>query len=265
MLGTNVTETPSFVHVLTGFGVIGVLAAVGWWRERTPSSLLPTHRAFLGLWALTHLCLAYAPFALQRRLLQGLAFPLAVLAAPALLAAAKALGFRAKGTRNNDALLVLGAIAVLLPSTATAFIRAIGSATVPDGIVREGVVTEENASFFGADEAAALAWLRAETAPDAIVLALPDTGNGIAGWAMRPVHVGHWANTIDIGRKHAETVAFFGLAATSQERVSYVARNGIDFVWVGRRERALGGDAFATDPGFEVVFSIGTVAVYAPR
>jgi len=254
MLDNNITVTPSLFHLVVGFGAISALAIGGWVADKEEGLLAPEHRRFLAIWALVQLVLVYAPFPFQRRLLQGLEFPLVMLSVPAISALQKAL--RRKTWYDGAFALTYGtflAAAVFLPSSVSAIARSLEAyGQRPPSMF-----------FFDADQSAALAWLRQNTGEDAVILSSMGSGNDISGWAVRRVYLGHWANTIDLAGKQAETTRFFG-SMTSAERSAFAAAQGITHVYEGPAERKSGG-SLDGDPAFSAVFRSGGIAIYALR
>lgn len=252
MLDNNITITPSLPFVLAGFGAISFLAVAGWRRNADERILALRHREFLAIWAVVQLLLTYSPLVFQRRLLEGLEFPLVVLSMPALVALYRAIMRRPEfGPTFAMTYGILLASALFLPSSVTALVRSIDAyATNRPPIY-----------YFDADTSSALAWLRDNTSPDAVVLSTAESGNVISGWATRRVYAGHWANTIALDRKQAEIARFFDAAGASA-RAAFLAEKGISFVYEGPSERRLG--TLSGDPSFVPVFRQGEIVVYRP-
>lgn len=254
MLANNITITPSLPYVILGFGAVSILAIFGWRADAEIRAFAPSRRRFLAAWAIVQLLLTYGPFSFQRRLLEGLEFPLVLLSIPALAVLYRRILRRPEfGRAFAMTYGVLLAAAVFLPSSVSAIVRGV-----------DAYVTDRPPIFFfSTDESAALAWLRERTPQDAVVLSGADEGNIISGWAVRKVYAGHWANTIDLARKQEEIARFYGEAG-SEERRSFLERNGITYVYEGPSERGLGG-TLADDPTFEQAFRAGAIAVYRLR
>jgi len=253
MLDNNITTTPSIFHVLVGFGAISALAIGGWVADKEERILTLEHRRFLAIWAAIQLLLVYLPFPFQRRLLQGLEFPLVMLSVPAIAALRKAI-LRKPWYDGVFAVTygIFAASAVFLPSSVSAIARSIE------------VYKQRPPSlfYFDADQSSALAWLRENTPEDAIVLSTMGSGNDISGWAVRRVYLGHWANTIDLERKQEEATKFLG-SMTSAERFAFASEHGIGYVYEGPAERRLG--SLEGDPAFAAVFRQGEYVIFAPR
>lgn len=251
MLHNNVNLTPPLPYVLLGLGTISVLAVFGWHFERTgrTSLLRPSARRFLVVWAIGNLNAAYMPFVFQRRLLEGLQFPLAMLAVPALAAFIAAWPF--KGRERIVGLALAGALA-FLPSTYANFHRSIDAARG----------NTQSPHFISAEQSAALAWIRKNTPQDSVVLSTVNVGNDIMGLAERDVFVGHWANTIDLDRKQREVRDFLELMTDAQRR-AFVDEHGIDYVFVGPVERTYSVNLEPSRDWLWRVYGSGGYEVYA--
>lgn len=251
MLDTNVTHTPSFIHVAVGLGAVLPFAAYGAWRMRGHDSMTAPHRRALALWAATQLLVIYGPLTFQRRLIEGVAFPLAALAAPALAAVIGRFSARKEWRPYVVAYGPLLAAVLFLPSTVGAVVRSVDAAQPAMRVI----------AFVTVDERAAYAWVASRTPSDAVVLSGEGAGNLIIGLGERRTFAGHWANTIDLGKKRVQVTGFFG-GWTDDERRAFLTREGVTHVFVGPAERAMGGDISRT-PGLAPAFVTDDVVVYA--
>jgi uncharacterized membrane protein len=75
----------------------------------------------------------------------------------------------------------------------------------------------------------------------------------------------HWAQTVDFYDKQERVARFFDAAAPDEERAATLRAFGVDYVWHGPAERALGD----YDPGsaswLELAFSAPEVDIYRVR
>lgn len=242
----NRTPTPSLLHVLLGFGLLSFLWFFGYRKEA--GSL---RADFLAAWIVVQGLLIYAPVPFQRRMLEGLEFPLAVLAVPALLAAYR---WYSSKMRNDRPFIIVSATFIVcvlfLPSTVSTLVRSVDVYAKNDPPL----------FYWTTDESTALDWLEENTPADSSVLSAADTGNGIVGWASRRVYAGHWAGTPFIGSKIADIAFFYG-PSDSMDRIAFLLANEIDYVYWGRSERKYGGDpgqsAFLNE-----VFSKGEIVIF---
>ncbi len=192
-------------------------------------------------WVATIALLLYAPFALQRRLVMGLHFPLCLLAA---------LGLRRLADRwPQRRRLVVGGI-VGLSVLSNLFLLLGALASVGSGDLR---------LFLYRDEQYSLNWLREYAPGEAVVLAAPQTGLLIPAWAGQRVVYGHPYETIRAEEREALVQGFFA-SPTGAARL--LDTEHVDYVFFGPRERALGDWLAATD--WPVVYQNETVVILKP-
>ena len=247
LLDANVTLTPSVAHIVFGFGAFAFLAPIGYllsrrgeWRQWS------TERGYLAVWAVVQFAMAYAPLTFQRRLLEGLQFPLVALSVPAFAYAWQRLS-------KFPFLVPLAAV----PAALLLFFSSFHNVAANVGFYR---TNSPPIFYFSVAESDALRWLRAATPQDAVFFSGFETGNMVGGWADRRVYAGHWVNTAHITVKQ-QRVAWFFTAATARERQEFFSANGISHVIIGRSEKTRGWDA--VDLGVPPAFSNDDVQVYA--
>lgn len=227
------TETPPVVWFGEALGILWPLAALGAVaavRERRPWATVVV------AWAVAGAALPYLPYLSQRRLVQGVGIPLAILGAHWL-------GTRALAPRAGSPPRALGrAIAV-----ATVAFASLSSLA----IVASGARTLEFGRFpWYASDARfeAMRWLRERTRRDDVVLCSSGSGQLVPAFAGNRVVVGHWAETLDRPRKEADAAEFFR-AETPAERRDEIARAyGTRFVLHSGFERMLGEYDPASEP-----------------
>jgi hypothetical protein len=227
---------PPFDYILA-FGVLIGLAApavpVVWRRA-------PRYRLLIS-WPLAALLMAYLPINVQRRLLEGVIVPLAMLAAAGL-----ALLVRRRHVRAATIGLLL---ALVLPSTVI--------------LISGGAWTAATAGwpvFHPADELAALDWLRREASLDEVALATFGQANVIPAYAGLRVYAGHGPETVRSGEKRAQVEAFFGCGLSDAERRRLLSDGRVRYVLVGPRE-----DGGCFDPaGLDIrrVYRYGDFTIY---
>jgi hypothetical protein len=232
----NQTPSPPPWDYLVGYGLVLFLAVGGvWvaWRRRRESDWLLT------AWAASTAVLLYLPFSLQRRLIMGWIVPLGMLAT---------LGWYGVRRRRQARARVAWALA------AVSHLFVIVIALV-------GALTRHETLFLSRDEQAALGWLADVAAPDALVIAAPDTGLYIPAWAGQRVFYGHRFETTHADERRAQVTAFY----RDGERTLLHQPPGLSasYVWYGPREEALSGGSWHPDPGWQPVFQQGRVTLYA--
>lgn len=247
MLAANLTVTPQPIHLLLGFGMLWVLAAVGVVASR--KTMRNDTRSFLVVWLVVQFVMVYSPLTFQRRLLEGVFFPLAVFAAVgAVVVYDKVRSMIRIPIAAFHAAVIAVAVISLLPSSMFAVMFNI-----------DLFVTNRPPIFFmTADERDAMRWIGRNLSTDDVVAATFGSGNRIAGWAGRRVYAGHWVKTIDAKSKDIELDWLFA-SHDAVAQLGFLRAKGITHVYVGERERVLGGDLSWMTP----VHSSATVSVYA--
>jgi hypothetical protein len=209
----NLTPSLPPWNYALGYGLVLLLALGGTGialRRRDAASI------FLLAWVASVLVLLYVPFALQRRFITGLHVPLTLLAAIAL---EQILWPRLRSQRQ---MLVTGLL-IGFTALTNAFVPLVAVAGVAQG--QAPLVMTHS-------EAAAWAWLHANTTWTDTVLAPPEVGQFIPAWAGNRVVYGHPFETIDAETKQAEVADFYSPAATTAERSALLDRYQVRYVWI---------------------------------
>lgn len=231
----NLTPSPPPWDYALGYGIVLLLALAGAvWALRRGHDV----HLLLVVWVVVNLVLLYLPIPLQRRLVLGLHLPLAMLAG---LGLSRGVLPRLRAGRRavTAGILIFSAL-----TNVFLLFGAFLAATQHDARL-----------YLSADEKRALDWMRDHVPPDAVVLAAPQSGLFIPAWAGQRVVYGHEFETIDAEEKKARVEAFFrGTDDT-------VLRDyGVNYVFVGPRERTLGNGAPPDD--WRVAFTSDGVVVY---
>ena len=222
----NVAYLPAWWDMVLSFSPALPLALVGF--QKAPNTL----RGWLVLGAL----LALLPSSLQRRFLMGLYIPLAGLAAVGL----------ENLRRPTFRILVLSCF---IPGPLFLFLTA-----------RAGIQAQSPLLYLDAGERGALAWIEANTDPDALVLAAPETGLFIPAYTGRRVIYGHPFETINAVAERAAVESFFS-EQDPDGAAQFLANRGVDFVFYGPREARLG--PLPQLVSLTSVFAEGGVRIYA--
>lgn len=234
----NVTPSPQVGEYLIGFGVMSILAIPG---ARFALKRGRDTDVIVVAWAVTSALLLYAPFALQRRFSLGLHIPVALLGVMGLTYVL-APRFRDRAAHRLPIVL----FAISLPSTLLLLLATSTAAFVqpPDARL-----------FVTADEAASFQWLRQNVPHESVVIAAPETGLFLPGWAGVRVLYGHPFETLDAEKMKATVEQFF---SGSVDRADVIRDYGVDFIFFGPHERNLG----TPEPEWEAAFVAGDVAIY---
>jgi hypothetical protein len=122
----------------------------------------------------------------------------------------------------------------------------------------QGIASHASPLFIEKDEHRALEWVQAHTPDGAVILAAPETSLWIPAQTGRRVVAGHPFETID-AETRAEQVEAVLRGAPVVEDLPWLA--GVDYVFIGPRERNLGGNLPAGD--WKNVYEQGNVTIWA--
>jgi hypothetical protein len=233
----NLTPAPPLWDILLSFSPGIWLASAGAWSAWRSGS---REGRLLLAWAGLGLLLLYLPFGLQRRFIVGLYVPLAGLAALGISQLSQ--GFRKRK------MSLAGAFLFLTLPTNLMILLASG----------QGIASHASPLFIEKDEHRALEWVQAHTPDGAVILAAPETSLWIPAQTGRRVVAGHPFETIDAETRAEQVEAVFR-GAPVVEDLPWLA--GVDYVFIGPRERNLGGNLPAGD--WKNVYEQGNVTIWA--
>jgi hypothetical protein len=243
----NVTLSPPLTVYLWGYGLLlalGVVGAAAWIRRRAWRVAFPL------LWIGLAAVLAYVPWNLQRRFLEGVQVPLGLLAGVGLAEGLLPLcgrRMRVRWCRLGMALVVaLTPMSNLYWTAGLTWAAAVGAPSL----------------FRSADLLAAVDWLGTHSAWDETVLSGFDTGNLIPARIGHRVVLGHWMETVDYAEKRAAVTRFYDAGTPDAQRQALVQAWDVAYVFHGPEERALGDFDPAAAAWLEPAFRLGDVAVY---
>jgi hypothetical protein len=242
----NIATSPPVWDYLTGYGLILIPAAFGavWAARRGRNADL-----WVLAWVLVTIIGLYAPTTLQRRLSQGLHLPLAFLAGLGVYEV-----WLRRLARRGRWLVTRLVLLVTVPTT-----------LVLVALFASGAVAHNPKLFLLDGEAQALDYLRAQVAPDGVVLSTPGLGAFIPAFTSERAVSGHGMETVDAAGTEAQVRAFYAADASATARCAALAAWGVDYVLVGPRERALGVSALTPADGVVLLATFDQVAVYAVR
>lgn len=218
--GQNYLPSPHPLHYLVAFGWLLPWAVWGAWR-------LLKHEVWQG-WLLAGWLLAlpvwvYLPVNVQRRLAEGAWVALVMLAGYGLM-------------HVNWRRRLLCPL-VIVPTLITSVVLLAGGISL-------GARPAEPV-FIPAAEAEFLGRVAEVVAPHDIVLASYASGNLLPAWAPVRVLVGHGPESIDLEFLQSKIAEFYSAGTENDWRRQFLRENGVLYVVVGPRERALG----EWDPG----------------
>ena len=212
----NIIDSPPFVDYLLAYGGMLFLAAAGLKflvKKENQNAWL-----FLLGWVVLFPALAYSPFSVQRRLPEGVWVAITVLGMSSL-------GSFPNGWRK----IGLGfATASILP----AVILVLGGVTA--------IMNISKPLYRPVNEVEAFEWLRANGAPDDVVLASYQTANPMPAWTPMRSLVGHGPESIHLKEINARVEAFYAENETDADRITLMDEFEIDYVILGPQEQSMG-------------------------
>ncbi len=255
----NIVLSPHPVHYLLGYGIVGPLAIGGvrYFLKRKEERGL-----FLVAWVLIVPPLLYAPFNLQRRLIEGFQIPLCILASfgisryvlPAI-------------TRFRLVKALTRFERYTLPKLRRFIVTIIVLVTVPSNLLlllgnSLEVAKCEPPIFHDVEELEAINWLKENTSHQDIVLSSYETGNLIPARSGNRVFLGHGSETIRLEEKRLIVEKFFKSETSDAYRVGVLKSYKISYVFFGPRERGLGDFEPRGKPYLSEVFSNGSCIIF---
>ncbi len=304
------TPTPSagFVNYLVGYGLLVVFAIVGATRALTPTRsptgrgkngiprsgsglpkesrgtgflacgpepLSPGLLRFAILWAVANSVMLALPVSFQRKLVEGLHMPIAILAGVGVVYLARLITNRAaaagklQSVKERMALTVVAAIVICLPSNALLVSQCMENVRTNNELLLHVLAPP---IYLSADYANVASWLGDHTTEQDVVLSSSLFGNHIPAAASCKVYAGHWAETLYFSRKLGKVAEFFSPGTEVERRLDVLCGDvGARYVVYGPYERLIGrsrggsqddADILAATAGFlEPVFTSGDVTV----
>ncbi len=247
-MAQNLTPSPPVWHYLIAFGLLLILAGIGLWGIR--SDLNDPGYLFLLVWLAGGAILLYAPIPLQRRFSMGLIAPLGVFAGIGLR---RVVLPAIRQDRRLFAMLAISSACMI--TTIVAILLPMGGAMAIQGLPRGDYY------FISADEQAALGWIAQNGGSDPLVLASQEISLQLPLYGARVVYA-HPFETVDAPRRARAVLDFY-----SGVDCSVLADEGVGWVIVGARERALAGDraicplpgepAYTSPRGEVLIYDVG--------
>lgn len=238
-------QAPEPLGLVFALGLPLVLAAVA-----VAARGLGPRLGLMAAWLALVFVLLYLPnpVNIQRRLIDGIYLPVAVLAAAGL----EVLMAR-RARRRRGPLRAPGPIALLAVGISVVMSVLVWTAGMTAALGREPII------FVDRGEVAAIDWLSAHRAPGVppAVLSHPDTGLFVPERSGYRVYVGHYSETIDYQVK--ARLAFKSFRDGSE--VQLMRRENVDYLFYGPLERGVGGPGPA-GAELEAVYSRNGVTIY---
>ncbi len=258
-----VTLTPNPLHLLLAYGPYLLLGGLSLRRWSNWTRELQTAVLLLYFWVVAVAVLLYLPLNPQRRFVEGLQLPLAILAAMGLfevvlprLAGTRFVARLAQRPRYSRAGIqrLVVVLLVLFVSLINLYIYTGTAVTL--------AVIQPYPLFRPRLEVAAMQQLRKEGEPDAVVLSSYWSGSYLPAQSGHVVFVGQRFETVQFETKRALAERFFAAATPDAWRVQFLSEYQIAYVFYGRSERELGEFELGEKSYLELAYENGETAVY---
>lgn len=202
----NQLPSPSPLAYLAAYVLLAIPAIGGamyaWRQARSETRWL-----LLIAWSIAAFALVYLPINVQRRMLEGVVVPLAILAAVGLT--------RWAGERFGRRIISWVWV---------------GATTLPAVLLLVGtlnmVLNPQLPVYRPAAEVTALEWLNRNSAPREVALASFETGNAIPMYTHLRSFIGHGPETLEADRKAGQVEALFSGTLTDEERATLFGGGG---------------------------------------
>lgn len=213
---------------------------------------------FLKAWFWANFLLVYLPTNYQIKMLNGWQIPIAILATQGLFRYIVPLVERVAARRQwmwpSEALrrgVVAALLVIVLPTNVYLWAWRLVD-----------LRRHDYPYYLHADEIAGLRWLEAHARPDDVVLSSLTIGQYVPALTGTRAFLAHWAQTLDFYGKSAMVEEFFAPGTDDARRERILQQYGVDYIFVGPAERALGGYDPRASSLFEEVFPSSSVSVY---
>jgi hypothetical protein len=261
-----VTLSPNPLHYVLTYLPYLVAALPGLALLRRPDHPRREALIFLWLWLVAAALLLYLPVNPQRRFVQGLQVPLAILATtglyhtywPRLRQSRLAQALAQRPRYSLDGLQRLATLSFLL-------VTGLVNAYLLTGALITLAVAQPYPFFRPQAELEAMQWLRGNSRPEEVVLTAYWTGSYLPYAAGNRTVVGHRYETNEFQARRWEAEHYFSERADDGWRRTLLRRYQVAYVFAGPAERDLGRFEPAHMPYLEQVFSNEEAAVYRVR
>ncbi|MBI3784254.1 MAG: hypothetical protein HY270_12730 [Deltaproteobacteria bacterium] len=238
------TPPPQHLVLLLGLPVVFALVAI-LAKARFGERRWTDRDIFLGAWITANLLLVYLPVEFQIMLLTGIQLPMAILTTDLIYDSVLP-----KLSRSMARWVPIGVLLLVLPTNAYLFAW------------RFVDLRRHTYPFYlHADDMTVVRWL-AGHAGDAVVLSSMTIGHYLPGLSGVRVYLGSAVYTLQASVKRANVQKFFGTEMDDDQRLALLREAGIDYVYAGPAESALGNADLRRLPYLRPVVVTSEVTLY---
>ena len=227
----TITAPPPLPDVLLSYAPLLLLAIFGMWTLRQNQAA-----RLLMLWSLVTLIMIYAPLSFGRKMIEGFHLPLCFFAAIAVFELLENRTFVLQRTLATfcGLLLCLSSLQFIswcLADAPKSIVPYRGNMPPLYLSVFDGGVLDDLRAQYQKD--------KFQNKPPAAILSLAFVGNYIPQKTGYHAFLGHWAETLDIDRKSAETNAFYQGQMSRADALDWLHKNHIRYVFYGFYEAGI--------------------------
>jgi len=257
-LQNNCFTTPFWLTIFS-YGLVLVFAIFGAYflfkKKKIFGHNFSEKWSFIILWAVVSFILIYSPVNYQRRLSEGLHFPLVILMTVGLFGLYQILvDKKSKLTKRlwSQRYTLLMIISFLLLGS-NIFILAVDLFIYTD---------RREISYLDNDLIKAASWLRSVGSNQIIFNSANNVINIIPAYAGRLVYVGHGVETPNFKQKQAEVNWFFAKDRPDVTERDFLLKRNINYLFYGPDEQKLGNYNPVVKPYLKAVYANSKVTIY---
>lgn len=186
---------------------------------------------FLIIWLIVNFIIIYLPFLkFQRRLVEGMQIPIALLATIALFVIFQKL-------KENKRKFFIPKSRLFIFS----FIFIIGSSNVYVILDNATLIYRQHPIFYIQNEnIEAMGWMKKNIDSAETTVSHPMIGNFIPAKANKKVYCGHWVETVNYQKKKARVIWIFKGNSQDNQKKEFLRNSRIDYIFYSDYEKSLG-------------------------
>jgi len=221
----NINLTPNLRFLFATYGLFIILSFLQA-RKFIKQKEFYDKYLFLAVWIVCSILLVYAPFVFQRRLLEGLNFPLSFLSGLYLVSRIKSWDFEKLSLKTSFKFLFLNLIIAVFIAT-NAFYLLID-------LIKSDLFYIKNS------EKNAIAYLKQNSSDNDIILASHENSGNIVLLSALTVFSGHPIETLNPIYKNFQVEKFYKYNDNDLENMKFLKENKIGYVFYSDAEKELG-------------------------
>jgi len=248
----NICLTPAIWIVLISYGFLTPLALYGVFKLKNNYD---SKRIFLLVWFICQSLLIYCPLLFQRRIAQGLQFPLIIFSCYGLFYFAERFK-KIKLFLENIEIFILFFIILFASSNIYVLSQDLNYYTYSKNkkYIDYFYINIENKQAFD--------WIKGNLDDQDIILTYSITGNYIPGFTGKTVYIGHPVETLKFDEKLLKVKEFFGGNQGITKEKEFLKQNKISYLFFGQYEQKIGNFNPQDKDYLKQVFHRGEVTIY---